>query len=385
MTSTLAQRPTSVVDPRTSGRKRRVLGELDAPADVFAHLTPNWFAAVMGTGIVANAAATLPVNGPLLHVFATVVWALATAMLLALVAGFVTHWVRHPENARRYANHPVMGQFYGALPMALLTVGSGTMLLGANLIGTGPALAIDAGLWTLGTVLGVATALWLPFRMITTHDHATAVALPAWLMPVVPPMVSASAGALLLPHVPEGQLRLSMLVVCYALFGLSLVVGFLTMALVYGRLVTGGAPTGAAAPTVWIGLGLIGQSATAANLLGADALHAGLSTAIADGLRVFGIVYGLIMAGFGALMFALATALTVHAARQGLPFALTWWSFTFPIGTCVTGATALSVALGSTALSDLAMLLYVMLVAAWSVVAVRTARGAFSGRLFRAV
>lgn len=383
MTSTLVQRPApATVAPVR--RKRRVLAELDAPADVFAHLTPNWFAAVMGTGIVANAAATLPANGPLLHVFATVVWAIAATVLVALVGGFVTHWVRHPQTARQYANHPVMGQFYGALPMALLTVGSGTVLLGSDLIGSGPALTVDAVLWTLGTLLGVGTALWLPFRMITAHDHATAVALPAWLMPVVPPMVSASAAALLLPHVPEGQLRLTMLVVCYALFGLSLVIGFLTMALVYGRLVTGGAPAGAAAPTVWITLGLIGQSATAANLLGADAVHGGLPSGIADGLRVFGIVYGLVMAGFGALMFALATALTVHAARQGLPFALTWWSFTFPIGTCVTGATALSVALGSTALADLAVLLYAVLVAAWVVVATRTAHGALSGQLFRA-
>lgn len=384
MTSTLHQRP-AAVDPTVSGRRRRVLGELDTPADVFAHLTPNWFAAVMGTGIVANAAATLPAGGPLLHAFATVVWVLAATLLVALVGGFVAHWVRHPQNARRYANHPVMGQFYGTPPMALLTVGSGTVLLGSDVIGAGPALAVDAVLWTVGTVLGVATAIWLPYRMITAPDHATAVPLPAWLMPVVPPMVSASAGALLLPHVPPGQLRLTMLVACYGLFGLSLVIGFLTMALVHGRLVTGGAPTGAAAPTVWITLGLIGQSATAANLLGADAAHAGLPAGIADGLRVFGIVFGLIMAGFGALMFALATALTVRAARQGLPFALTWWSFTFPVGTCVTGATALSVALGFTAIADLAVLLYAVLVTAWAVVAIRTARGAFSGRLFRAV
>ena len=33
------------------------------------HFGPNWFASVMGTGIVATAGATLPVHVPGLHVF----------------------------------------------------------------------------------------------------------------------------------------------------------------------------------------------------------------------------------------------------------------------------------------------------------------------------
>ena len=35
-------------------------------------------------------------------------------------------------------------------------------------------------------------------------------------------MVSAADGALLIPHLPEGQSRLGMLMVCYAMFGISL-------------------------------------------------------------------------------------------------------------------------------------------------------------------
>ena len=45
-------------------------------------LGPNWFASVMGTGIIANAAATLPVFSDSLHTFALVVWCLASFMLI---------------------------------------------------------------------------------------------------------------------------------------------------------------------------------------------------------------------------------------------------------------------------------------------------------------
>ena len=349
------------------------------------HITPNWFAAVMGTGIVATAAATLPVDLPALHVFAVVVWVLAAAALAVIAAAFVQHWIGYRARAVDYAQHPVMMQFYGAPPMALLTVGAGAGLLGGDLIGPTAATALFAVLWVVGTITGLLTSVAVPFRMITAGPREQVTALPAWLMPVVPPMVFSSTGALLLPHLPDGQWRLALLCACHAMFGLSLIVGMLTMTLIYGRLLHGGLPSVDAAPTVWITLGLIGQSVTAANLLGNDAamVFTGAQSSIAVGLHVVGIGYGLIMGGFGALMFALATALTVHAARRKMSFSLTWWSFTFPIGTCVTGATALGNALDFGAVRALAVLLYVVLVTAWITVATRTLRGVIRGNLLQ--
>ena len=60
---------------------------------------PNWFASVMGTGIVATAAATLPVQWPGLREFATVVWVLAAGWLVVLTAAEIVHWARHREAA----------------------------------------------------------------------------------------------------------------------------------------------------------------------------------------------------------------------------------------------------------------------------------------------
>jgi len=54
--------------------------------------------------------------------------------------------------------------------MALMIVGDGALLLGKDGIGLTPALTEDWVLWTVGTVLGLITAVWIPFRMMTTHD-----------------------------------------------------------------------------------------------------------------------------------------------------------------------------------------------------------------------
>jgi len=202
-------------------------------------------------------------------------------------------------------------------------------------------------------------------------------------MPVVPPMVSASTGALLIPHLPAGQGRLTMLMACYAMFGLSLVASVVVITLIWFRLAMHKVGEARMVPTLWIVLGPLGQSITAANLLGGVA-HLALPAPYSTALQAFGVVYGVPVWGFALLWAALATAVTVRTAREGLPFSLTWWSFTFPVGTCVTGTTGLALHTGADLFKVVAVVFYVGLLTAWAIVASRTARGVFHGTLFRA-
>jgi len=361
---------------------RRLLRNLERPGLMFANITPNWFASVMGTGIVANAAATLPVQFPGLRPAATVVWMMAGLLLVALIAATAIHWMRFGATARGHHSNPVMAHFYGAPPMALLTVGAGTVLLGKDVIGLDVAVAVDAVLWTVGTVLGVMSAIAVPYLTFTRHEIGDDSAFGGWLMPIVPPMVSAATGALLLPYAPEGQVGLTLMLACYCLFGMSLIASLIVITLIWGRLARHKLGASGMVPTLWIVLGPLGQSITAANLLGGNAsliVPAPWSTA----LELFGVTFGVPVLGFASLWAALAIAVTVRTARRQLPFSLTWWSFTFPVGTCVTGVSGLAVHTGSVALQGLAVVFYLGLVSAWAIVAVRTFHGSIiSGSLF---
>ncbi len=84
------------------------------------------------------------------------------------------------------------------------------------------------------------------------------------------------------------------------------------------------------------------------------------------------------------LWAALAISITARTVRDGMPFALTWWSFTFPVGTVVTGTSGLGAATGAALFTDAAVVFYLGLVVAWTIVAVRTARGVYLGHLLRA-
>jgi C4-dicarboxylate transporter/malic acid transport protein len=350
--------------------------------EVLGNIGPNWFASVMGTGIVAVAGATLPIHVLGLRAFAQVVWVIAAALLLVLIVLVGGHWLRHPTVARDHARNPQMAHFYGAAPMALMTVGAGALLVGRDFIGERAAVDLDWVLWTAGTLGGLFTAVSIPYLMFTQHDVEPDAAFGGWLMPVVPPMVTAATGALLVPHMAAGTARQTMLYGCYAMFGLSLVASLNIIAMIWSRLVLHGTSGTARVPTLWIVLGPLGQSITAAGLLGATA---GLAVEhdVAENMNAFAILYGVPVWGFAVLWIALATLLTVRTLRRGMPFALTWWSLTFPVGTFVTGTSQLAAHTHLPAFKVAAAIAYAGLLFTWLLVAVRTARGSLRGNLLK--
>ncbi|KUN36931.1 C4-dicarboxylate ABC transporter [Streptomyces longwoodensis] len=347
------------------------------------HLGPNWYACVMGTAIVATAGAALPLRLPGLRAACGAVWALSLVLLAVLLVARALHWAHHRDQARAHLRDPAVVPFYGCLAMALLAVGGGALGVGRDWIGTGPAVALDAVLFTAGTAVGLATAVAVPYLMAVRQrpgGDEPGQATPVWLLPLVAPMVSAALGPALVPYLPAGQARATLLLGCVALFGVSLLATFLMLPLVFARLVTRGPLPLALTPTLFLVLGPLGQSTTAVGRF-ADVAPGVVPAPYADGFRVLAVLYGVPVTGFALLWLCLATAHVVRARRQGLGFSMTWWAFTFPVGTCVTGAAALARHTGLVVYDVLAVALYVLLVGAWGVAAVRTAGGLLSGAL----
>ncbi|MER6184053.1 TDT family transporter [Streptomyces sp. NPDC001652] len=358
--------------PRATARPPRAIA--------VRHLGPNWYATVMGTAIVATAGAGLPVSVPGLRTALTGVWALSLALLAVLLCARALHWTHHRDQARAHLLDPAMAPFYGCLSMALLAAGGGALTVGSDWIGTRAAVALDAVLFTAGTAVGLTVAVAVPYLMAVRHRIEPSQATPVWLLPLVAPMVSAALGPLLVPHLPAGQARETLLLACVALFGISLLATLLMLPLVFGRLITGGPLPLALTPTLFLVLGPLGQSTTAVNHF-ADVAPGVVATPYSGGFGVLVVLYGVPVMGFALLWFALATAHVLRARREGMGFAMTWWAFTFPVGTCVTGAEGLARHTGLLAFQWLAVALYVVLVAAWAVAALHTARGLLSGAL----
>ena len=176
-----------------------------------------------------------------------------------------------------------------------------------------------------------------------------------------------------------------MLYGCYAMFGLSLIAALIIISMIWSRLAHYGTSGTARVPTLWIVLGPLGQGMTAAGLLGTYAAIAlpAEPPGLAAGMAIFSVLFGVPVWGFSVLWIALATALTVRTLRRGMPFALTWWSLTFPVGTFVTGTTQLAIHTDLPAFRIAAALAYAGLLGTWGLVAVRTAVRTAGGSLFQ--
>ncbi len=74
-------------------------------------------------------------------------------------------------------------------------------------------------------------------------------------------------------------------------------------------------------------------------------------------------------------MVWLAVVLVI-TLRVRPPFGMPWWSFTFPVGTVVTGTSGLAAATGLAVFGWAAVVLYAGLVGAWLLVGTLTARNA---------
>ncbi|MFE9094651.1 TDT family transporter [Streptomyces sp. NPDC007264] len=349
------------------------------------HLGPNWYASVMGTAIVATAGAGLPgaAHLPGLRTACAAVWALSAALLLALLAARALHWAHHRDQARAHLLDPAVAPFYGCLAMALLAVGGGTLAVGRDWTGTRTAVALDTVLFTAGTAVGLVAVVAVPYLMIARHRIEPGQATPVWLLPLVAPMVSAAQGPLLVPHLPAGQPRETLLLASFAMFGLSLLATLVMLPLILARLIVAGPLPPALTPTLFLVLGPLGQSTTAV-AASATAAPGVVPAPYGQGLGVLSVLYGVPVTGFALMWLALATTMVVRARRRGMGFAMTWWAFTFPVGTCVTGAEALARRTGLAVLDGLAVGLYALLVTAWAVAAVGTGRGLVSGELLAA-
>jgi tellurite resistance protein TehA-like permease len=79
----------------------------------------------------------------------------------------------------------------------------------------------------------------------------------------------------------------------------------------------------------------------------------------------------------------MAALLTWAAHRSGkMPFALSWWGFTFPLGAFVAASLRLSPLTGIGGVDTVGVACWLLLLAVWSVTLLRTLRGVISGAVF---
>jgi C4-dicarboxylate transporter/malic acid transport protein len=364
---------------RTNGYSHRPLNQLQHPREVIRQFTPNWFAATMGTGILSIALSKTPLFalGEALWLFNIVLFTLFSVLLIA-------RWAFFFDEAMRVFNHPVVSMFFGCIPMGLATVLNGFLIYGTAHLGD-TAVHIAEMLWWIDVGLSVLCGIAVPYLMFTRQDHSVEQMTAVWLLPMVAAEVAAVSGGLLAPHLVAPQMQMMVLVLSYVLWALSVPIAMGVIVILLLRLVLHKLPHASMAATSWLALGPIGTGALGLMTMG-DAAPAILR---AQGLEQYsatftgvGLIGGLLLWGYGLWWLSMAALITLRYLREGLPFNLGWWGYTFPLGVFSVATVKLGVDLHLALIGGLADVLIGTLAVIWLIVGTRTALGAWHGTLF---
>ena len=357
-----------------------LFSQLDSPREIVRQFTPNWFAATMGTGVLAIALAAFPLFKPL----GEALWLLNIGLFAMFTALFAARCALYPRAVRQLLDHPVMSMFLGCAPMGLATIVNGFVIFGPDLLGPS-ALTFAASLWRLDALLALACGLLVPFAMFTRQTHGLDRMTGVWLLPIVAAEVAAASAGLLIPHLPTAAERLEVLVWGYALWACSAPLALSIIAILVLRMILHKLPEANMASTTWLALGPIATGALGLLSLGeaAPAALAGAGLgAYGATFRGVGLIGGLLLWGYGLWWLTMAALVTLRQLRLGLPFNLGWWGYTFPLGVYALATLRLASLLPIPALTVLAHALVAALALIWVIVAARTAQGAWTGKLF---
>ena len=358
--------------------------QLQHPREVIRQFTPNWFAATMGTGVLALALAQLPLAIPGLHAIAEGVWLFNILLFSLFTLAYAARWILFFDEARRIFGHSTVSMFFGTIPMGLATIINGFLLFGLPRWGDG-VIHLAEVLWWIDVAMSLACGVLIPYMMFTRQEHSIDQMTAVWLLPVVAAEVAAASGGLLAPHLTDAHSQLVVLTTSYVLWAFSLPVAFSILTILMLRMALHKLPHENMAASSWLALGPIGTGALGMLLLGGDApaiFAANGLPGIGEIASGVGLIAGITLWGFGLWWMLIALLITVRYLRDGIPFNLGWWGFTFPLGVYSLATLKLASSLNLTFFSVFGTALVLLLAVMWLIVGKRTVQGAWRGELF---
>ncbi|MDX9706581.1 MAG: tellurite-resistance/dicarboxylate transporter [Azospira sp.] len=337
-------------------------------AEISRGFAPGWFAAVMGSGALALVTHSLSARWPWLAPLAVALHWFNLVLFGLLAVPWLNRWLRFPDAALATLRHPVQASFYPTFAIAMLILAAQWLAICGR---AGPALVF----WWGGVALVFLFSFAVLFQMFRgTHvglEHVT----PAKFIPAVGLVVVPLAGGPLLDHQSGAARDLALLLNVLGLgAGVMMYLGLLGLTLHRKLLATPAA--GVLTPTAWIHLAPLGViPASLLNLLDR------LPFAVPQAPFLF---LSLLLWGFGVWWLLMASLLTLSARRAGqLPFALSWWGFTFPLGAFAATSLRLGSASGIVGIDAVGVACWLLLLGLWSLTLWHTVRGVASGAVFR--
>ena len=348
--------------------------------------TPSWFSVNMGTGVLSILIHQAPHKFRGMADIGTALYLLNCLLFVLFLGVSLARYAMYPYVLRHLARYPAQCFFIGTLPCGLSTIVSATAYIAVPKYGHW-ASVLTLVLWWINVVLALLTCVGVPFLMFTIHHLTLDKMTGAWLLPVVPCIVAAAAGGVV-ATVVSPEHAVTVIVVCYMLWGMGMGIAILVLALYFHRLSVYHLPDSEVVVSAFLPVGPFGQGAFGIIQLAQAGKVAFRSTGFlgqsdaADVLFIISAVVGLMLWGLGLwwLCHGLYSVI-VRRLNGHLKFNMGFWGFIFPLGVFNSATYALAIALPSAFFGYLAMVFLVALILLYIWVVIGTLHGVYNRTL----
>ncbi|KAI5457544.1 voltage-dependent anion channel [Mariannaea sp. PMI_226] len=342
----------------------------------------------MGTGIVSILLHNLPYNVKGLYWVSVIIFIINVFLFVIFSCIFLARYILYPGLWTKTINHPQISLSVGAYPMGLSTIVVMIVLVCVPLWGDW-VVTLAWALWWADSILSVMICLYIPFHLMHCQKASLDQISGLWLLPMASAIVASATGSVVSEVLHNQQHVLWTLVTCYFLWGSSIPLSMMYLAMYLQRLTLHQLPPRNLVVSALIPVGPLGQGAfaimqlgrvAAANFSRLDVLahsktHSGYI------LYVGGWLIGLVMWAYGLtwLFLALATI-----CRGRFPFNMGWWSFIFPLGVWTNATITFGKEMPSAFFNILGTVFTGVVTLLWLIVAGRTIWGLYRRQLFTA-
>ena len=346
--------------------------------DTVRYFNPAWFAAVMGTAVVPLAISFIDASW--VEYVAAVFVVLSVILFVVILIPWTLRFFLFPAEIRHDLHHPIAASFFPTMPIAVVVVALDLLKYPDMFFSSSTSEGIAFWLWLIGTVgIYLSGFVVLP-RVYQSNTIELSHANFGWFIPPVANLLIPVGGlelAMVFPDRFEVTFLLSMVSL-----GIGLVLFVYVGALVYQRYVLESLPPSRFAATSFIAMAPTAIMSVALFKL-MQLVEAGTPLEIsADAVRTFCVLGILAAWGFAAWAFVMAVVIVASYLRNlGLPYALSWWAYTFPLGALAVSSGVAWTVTGFESVHWFYVGVVVALFCVWITVATQTAIGVWTGKV----
>jgi len=351
--------------------------------DRIAHFTWPWFSMTMSTGALSVVLGNSPNTFTGLQTIGKIVYILDLVLFLIFNGLMITRFILLPRKLTASLHHPVEGLFHGTYWVSVALILNGAYVFGNKETGSWMTKAQEVCFWTYCAIsFSISIIQYSMFFRLERLNVTDAV--PAWIFPIYPLLVTGTLAGTILPSQPEDA-SWKIFVGGVMFQGVAWTVSFLMYAIYMQRLMTSSLPSANVRPGMFVSVGPAGYTSAGLFSLAKQAprlipANYWTDTVVPDGeiVRIIGIMAGLFVLLFAYWFFFITTIAILTGIRK-MTFSLNWWAFIFPNAGLTLATIQAGSALKSQGINGVASALTILLVIMWFITAGFCARAVWQG------